>query len=765
MSASPHCYQCPLLVESRTKIVDGAGSLRSPLMIVGEAPGADEDHSGIPFVGASGKILRSTLAEFAPQKNIFLTNSVRCRPEKNRDPLKEELANCEMWLIEEIVKIKPKVILAVGKIARYQVTWAMTHLREMYADEDWPMAIHVHFSFHPAYVKRFPGKRDEFVRDVREAIETAFGTYESKEIIPEPYTILHEMDTRYIYPARRFMGVDTETDDLEEGIGTKRVGWSISDGKVAIFTTEDPEQYIRHIPFLYLHNAKYDIPHLGMDPNDLTKWDDTQLMAYVLRYTRVGLKLIGPEKTGIPMDPISTIIGTGKKRIPFSQALVEQPKEARDYAAKDALVTSRLASILLEELRNEPKLWNYYQTYEKPLVPILLRMEQRGVLIDRQALSVAGDHIKTERDKLREELCESLGIENPRSLQPLAQALASCGFLFPRLTPTGAIAIDKEAILAAGGVDKEDDLPEHSILLTLLQYRSMDKLYGTYITGITERLDQEGALHGRFNQAVTDTNRLSSSDPNLQNIPARTEVGASIRRAFIPRPRHRWVRGDYSQLELRLFAHYTREPLFLEAYPFNGEEKDIHQMTADRFARFGVKRKAAKNTNFAAIYGADEAKIATTAGVPPAQAHEFLRTMQEMIPSLLTWRPYIAGQLMTQGYVETLLGWRGYYPGFWSPIRKDQQAAIRAAANFPIQGTAAGIVKDLMISAEPLAAQYGARLLLQVHDELDYECPDETADEFSQELERLGAKVGLKHVDSVPLRLEVKQSENWRDAG
>jgi DNA polymerase-1 len=292
----------------------------------------------------------------------------------------------------------------------------------------------------------------------------------------------------------------------------------------------------------------------------------------------------------------------------------------------------------------------------------------------------------------------------------------------------------------------------------------MEKLKGTYIDGIESRLDATDTLRGRFNQAVAATNRLSSADPNLQNIPARTPLGKRIRGIFVAREGYVLLRADYSQAELRVFADATKDPLFTGAYPWDAPAKDLHQEVADTFSQWGVTRKAAKNGVFGAIYGAEEAKLGVTFGVPKGQAGTFLKELRERAPALVSWRPHIHNLLLKQGYVETKLGWRNYYPLVYSPISSEVQAAVREAANMPIQGTVAGIVKMLMIEAHALSKEYAAHLILQVHDEVVYEVPERWAGEFGERLARLGHEIPKRWIKSVPMELTWSVGANWRDA-
>jgi uracil-DNA glycosylase family 4 len=784
------CSRCPGLL-GRTQIVDGAGPDRPLLLVVGEAPGADEDLAGVPFVGRSGQLLRSSLGALGLSNDqIRFTNAVRCRPPENRDPSADEQIACQQWLGWEIAQAQPRVILALGKIA--------ANVLGMFYDE--PATIYQ--AWHPAYVLRAPKQRQKWLQQLAPAVTHALTGAPPRKaaVTPDPW---YEAP---VVPGGFWTAVDTETDDLEEGIGVKLVSWQRSDGHFAEmfdaqtpFPNVGPEWGPQHT---WAHNIKYDAPLLGLDLRNLDSWDDTALVAYVLRYERVGLKALGPELTGLQMAPIKELLQRKEPRLlksgrqatlkgepawktvkqSFSEALQHEPDRARTYAMLDAVVTSRLARILWPQLQAEPTLLTYYQELEKPVVPILTETEQRGVQIDPDKLVVLGAEISKRVGQYEQMARLTLGVDDEFNLgsnDQLAHALAHVGLPLTHRTATGRLSVDEQALLSAVGATTEQHCEElldaagedHRLRLQvalvrdILKVRELKKLQSTYVDALLNGKDAQNRIHGRFNQMVTNTNRLSSSGPNLQNIPARDPLGKTIREAFIAKPGHVLVKADYSQLEVRIYAALSGEKVLVDAYPASGEERDCHQSVADAL---GIPRKRAKNVLFATLYGASAPKLAATAGVPGPEAGAFLARMRESMPTLLTWQNRQAQEITQKGYIETLLGWRGYFPTFFSPIDRDRNEAMREMANFPIQGAAAGIVKRLMIEADARAHICHAELVLQVHDEVVYEVPERLATIWAKELETLGAEVGRQYL-SVPLKLNVEigpswgQVRDWRD--
>jgi DNA polymerase-1 len=668
-------------------------------------------------------------------------------------------------------------VLALGKIAAHSLQSLVPVFEQL--------GIQYFEAYHPAYLLHAQSQMPVWEQQLHKACRAALGIVARPQLQTPDSARVRGWSEGQPDITSPWLAADTETDDLEEGVGVERVCWSLSDGHFQQFRDDEPPAF----DHLWLHNAKYDIPLLNIDPWDLSKYDDTMIVAYLLRkYPLVGLKQIGPKITGIPMHSISELLGMGKKKKKFSQALIDEPEKAQDYAMRDALVTSRQAPTLWAELQAEPKLMWLYENVEKPLIPVLLEMEQRGVQVNPVALKEMEAELDVEIARLQISLRERLNLplyytgvrvikeHDPlTSPQKIGPALVDAGVPLRKKTrKSGQIQTDEKTLFAACRVDRVEELRTdnhaHALVLDLLTLRQYLKLRSTYLQPLHDQRDANGRLHGRFNQAVAATGRLSSSDPNLQNIPVRTALGKRIRKVFEAKPGHVFVKGDYSQLEVRIYAHFTKEPVLLDAYLHADHDSlgpsgkclrcDVHQGVANAVE---IPRKDAKNTLFAAIYGANEPKIAATAGVPRARAGSFLAGLRERMPSLLTWRGRVAQQITRNGgFVETILKRREYFPEILSPIPRIAEEALRQAANHPIQGSASDIVKVFMNrAARELAPRFDAGCVLMVHDELVFEVPVANAAEFGAGLAKMGADVGEQVGLIVPLEFSVEIGYNW----
>jgi DNA polymerase-1 len=517
----------------------------------------------------------------------------------------------------------------------------------------------------------------------------------------------------------------------------------------------------------YAHNAKYDMvvlerygrtsPTQNAIENPLVRGlaFDTMVGAYLLNPGRRGLGLKEQvfEHLNIVMTPISELIGKGTRQISFAQVPVHI---AARYAGADALMTYRLVDPIERQLR-ERGLYELFRNIEMPLIPVLVAMELAGIRVDPAFLQRMADELSHQLQALEREIYAAVGHEfNINSTRQLADVLFKDLRLPPaRKTRTG-YSVDAEVLENLRG--------QHEVIDYLLEYRQLLKLKSTYVDGLLTLIDpRDGRVHTSFNQTITSTGRLSSSEPNLQNIPVRTAVGRQIRRAFVADEGYMLLAADYSQIELRILAHITREPRLVEAFR-RGE--DIHAATAATL--YGVpidqvtpaQRRIGKTLNFAIIYGQSPYGLSRVADISVEEAAQFIRNYEATFPGVKRYVEETLLKARTRGYVETLLGRRRYLPDLATLPTVQRQAAEREAINMPIQGTNADIIKIAMIRLHRSFAELGmkTRMLLQVHDELVFEVPEGEL-ELAKGIVRATMEEAMELV--VPLHVEIKVGKNW----
>jgi len=490
---------------------------------------------------------------------------------------------------------------------------------------------------------------------------------------------------------------------------------------------------------------------------------DTMLASYLLDATRSGHPLEGTalEHIGYKALTEEDLCGRGAKAL----ALAELPIEAvLPYAGERADLALQLADVLAPQLESQ-HLEEVYRTLELPLLPVLAEMEQTGVRIDGPALAAQSQHIERELDRLSAKIFELAGgefnIGSPKQLGDV---------LFERLQLPTLKRTKTRAVSTAVDVLEELALT-HDLPRLVLEWRALQKLKGTYIDALPQLVDRStGRVHTCFNQAVAATGRLSSSDPNLQNIPIRTGLGREIRRAFVAEPGHVLISADYSQIELRVLAHLSRDENLIEAFQ-NGE--DIHDRTA--LAVFGESsgldphelRRRAKIINYALLYGKTAFTLAKDIGVTQQAAQAFIDAYFAGFPKVRGFIDQTLARARETGVVTTLFGRRRLVPELTSRNGQVRAAAERVTVNMPIQGTAADILKRAMIDVHAgltaLEAATGStgRMILTVHDELLFEVPRDRADEMSHVI-RLHME-GAAQL-AVPLTVDIGVGDNWKDA-
>ena len=505
------------------------------------------------------------------------------------------------------------------------------------------------------------------------------------------------------------------------------------------------------------HNIKYDLIVLdraGISIDGIGL--DTMVASYLTDAGRMrhNLEEVSLHYLKRKMIPISDLIGKGSKAVTFDTVPVDS---ACEYACEDADITWRLSEVF-QPLLSERGLGDLFDQVERPLINVLARMEQAGVGVNLRVFEelqkVVEGRLKTLEADIHETAGEPFHINSPKQLQEIL--FGKLGLKPIRKTKTG-YSTDMEVLEVLA---HEHPLPEK-----VLEYRVLEKLRGTYIEALPKLVNPStGRIHTSFNQAVAATGRLSSSDPNLQNIPVRTEIGKRIREGFVPQDGSRkLISADYSQIELRILAHLSGDTHLQEAF---SHDADIHQETAARV--FGVMpelvtpdlRRQAKAVNFGVIYGISAFGLSRNLGISNAEASRFIDQYFEKYPGVRTWIDATLRQAAEDEYVTTLLKRRRYVPELTSRNVSMRRAAERIATNTPVQGSAADIIKVAMIHLDEALRGTDARLILQVHDELVVEAPATAAEATAAVMKRL--MEGAMELD-VPLKVDVGIGDNWAE--
>ena len=508
-------------------------------------------------------------------------------------------------------------------------------------------------------------------------------------------------------------------------------------------------------------NIKYDELVLSRHGLAITPIDDTMLLSYVLDGGRHGhgMDELARLHLGVETIKFKDVAGAGKAQVTFDQVPLDK---ALDYAAEDADVTLRLHQVLKPRLAPE-RLTTVYETLERPLVPVLTDMERTGIKVDRDELRCLSNDFASRIDALGTEIHGLAGREftigSPKQLGEIL--FDELGLPCGKRTKSGAHATGADILegLAAQG---------HDLPARVLDWRQLSKLKSTYTDALQEQINPEtGRVHTSFSQAVASTGRLASSDPNLQNIPIRTEEGRKIRLAFVAEDGCTLLSVDYSQIELRLTAHIAEVESLRQAF-LDGQ--DIHAITASQV--FGVPvegmdpmiRRQAKAINFGIIYGISAFGLANNLGIRQGEAKAYIEAYFERYPGIRDYMEKAKEFCREHGFVETLFGRRVHMPAIKDKNPARRSFTERAAINAPIQGTAADIIKRAMIRMPPAleAAGLGARMLLQVHDELLFEVPEAELDETTQVVKQVMETACDPVLElSVPLVADAGHGKNW----
>ena len=611
------------------------------------------------------------------------------------------------------------------------------------------------------------------------------------EVDRSSYECVQSMDRLEHWIARaadaRLVAVDTETDSLDS-VRAELVGVSLAlgpndacyiplgHGGTDMFA-EKPEQVEREAALAALkplleseavlkifQNGKYDLNVLARCGIAVSPIDDTMIVSFALDAGR-GEQGIGG---GHGMDELSErhlghtplafkdVCGTGKKSIPFGEVPLEK---ATEYAAEDADVTWRLHAHLKPRLAIEGGT-RVYERVDRPLIPVVAGMERRGIKVDRARLARLSEEFAGETARLEGEIHELAGQEfavgSPKQLGEIL--FDKLGHKGGRKGKSGQYSTDQAVLerLSGDGARIADKV---------LEWRQLAKLKSTYTDALQAAINPDtGRVHTSYSLVGAQTGRLSSTDPNLQNIPIRTAIGRQIREAFVPETGNVLLAADYSQIELRLAAHMADVPELKDAF---SKGEDIHARTAKEM--YGSvdrdTRAKAKTINFAILYGISRWGLAGRLGVEPDEAQEVIDTYFKRFPGIQTYIHETLETVREKGYSETLFGRKTWFPRINSKNQAERQGSERAAINAPIQGTSADIIKRAMVRMEPALADAGldqVQMLLQVHDELVFELPESDVEAAKPVIERVMAEASGPSVElTVPLGVEIGTGASW----
>jgi DNA polymerase-1 len=511
-------------------------------------------------------------------------------------------------------------------------------------------------------------------------------------------------------------------------------------------------------PSKLAHNAKYDITVLaqhGVETHG--RLFDTMIAAWLVDPAgMVGLKNLAWQRLGVSMTEITQLIGSGKKQITMDRVPLEH---VVPYACADVDMTTRLVDGLLTDLRSGGQ-EALFTEVEMPLVAVLTAMERAGVRLDGAVLAQMSQDLDARLQAIEEQIFELVGYRfNVNSTQQLSEAL------FRKLDlPTTGMRKNQSGYYSTAADVLESLRGKHPAIDLILEQRQLTKLKGTYVDALPQLVNPKtGRVHTSFNQTGAVTGRISSSNPNLQNIPIRTETGREVRRAFITDAGWQLVAADYSQVELRIMAHVSQDAGLLSAFE---RDEDIHAATAAAVLGIPIdevskdQRRIAKSVNFGLSYGQGAFGLAQQTGMSQTDAGRFIQTYFEQYPGVLRYIEQTKRQAAEQGYVQTLLGRRRYFPGLAKLRGPERARAEREAINMPIQGTAADIIKIAMVRLHRALQERSlrARMLLQVHDELVLEAPE---DEVPTVIPLVRDIMGGAFDLAVPLKVDVETGANW----
>lgn len=509
------------------------------------------------------------------------------------------------------------------------------------------------------------------------------------------------------------------------------------------------------------HNLKYDshvLENYGVSINSII--DDTMVKSYCLNSvaSRHNMDDLSEYYLNHKTIHFADVAGKGKKQITFNQVSLEQ---AMPYACEDVIVTFELNKVLDENIAQYPKLVKLYQNLEIPLIKTLVRMERNGVKIDTDSLYSQHKDIVVQMESIKSKSFELSGdvfnLDSPKQIQNVLFSKDGLGLVAIKKTPKGQPSTNEESL----------KLLDHPLVDLILSYRTLTKLNSTYIEALPKQVNHKtNRLHTSYHQAVTATGRLSSSNPNLQNIPIRSDLGARIRGAFVADNNKSIIAADYSQIELRIMAHLSKDERLLAAFKDN---RDVHTDTASMMFNVPISevtkdhRRNAKAINFGLIYGMSAFGLAKQINVSRTEAKQYIDSYFENYVGVLEYMNNIRESAKTLGYVETVMGRRLYLPQINAKNKMLQQHALRTAINAPMQGSSADIIKNAMHDVHDWIGEDNKdiKIIMQVHDELVFEVKSSKSEVFANKIQELMQNA---YKLNIPLVVDVGIGESWQQA-
>ena len=730
---------------------------------------ASDNIPGVPGVGAKTAI--RLLNEFATIEGIY-ENLEKVSPDRTQESLRDnrELALRGKFLTTIVTDVPIRLDLEVTQFWQYDRGKVVAALTEL---EFFSMVGRIP---DPTAEGQPDGQAEAPVAEERR--DTRYAVVDTLEALDE---LVKELDSPNGF------SFDTETTSLKAmeaelvGLSFSNAadrGWYVPVGHVEGRQLPLDEVLERIRPVMesdavpkVAHNANYDLTVLGnhgLQVNNLAF--DTMLAAHLSGRKAIGLKALALESLHVEMTPISDLIGKGRKQITMAQVPIER---AAPYAAADADLTRQLHGIFRGEVEEKGS-GDVLGELEMPLVPVLVRMQANGVAVDVGLLERMSSELATEISRIQGEMHELVGYEfNINSSQQLGDVLFNeLGLPQTKKTKTG-FSTDASSleglrqVLDRGGAEGVSPM-SYDVLDKVLEYRQLTKIKSTYVDALPALVNPKtGRIHTSYNQTGSATGRVSSNDPNVQNIPVRTELGRRVRKAFVAQDAPDWslLAADYSQIELRILAHMSKDPGLLEAFHTG---QDIHAATAALV--YGVPisdvvpdmRRIAKIMNFGVIYGLSPFGISQQTGLSPEEGKSFIDAYFGKYPGIRDYIDSVKAQVVKDGYVETLLGRRRYIPEATSSNFHVRGAGERMAINMPIQGTAADIIKIAMVRIQERldALRLRSLMTIQVHDELIFEAPRDELEVLKEVvLELMPSAMEL----AVPLDVEIKTGYTWGD--